>query len=139
MSTIESRIDRKKYDVRIRFTEYAGHATGLVEEAIKEGTDVVVAVGGDGTVNEVARALVGTDTAFGIVPCGSGNGLARHLHIPMNARKVVEIINAGEVDAIDVMTVNGQYCFCTAGVGYDAKVSADYAKESRRGLFTYAK
>lgn len=139
LSAITDSIDMQKYDVTIRFTNHSGHATTLASEAVAEGYDVVVAVGGDGTVNEVARALVGTDTALGILPCGSGNGLARHLHIPMNARKAVEIINAGEVDAIDVMTVNGQYCFCTAGVGYDAKVSADYAKESRRGLVTYAK
>jgi YegS/Rv2252/BmrU family lipid kinase len=139
LSAITDSIDMQKYDVTIRFTNHSGHATTLASEAVAEGYDVVVAVGGDGTVNEVARALVGTDTALGIVPCGSGNGLARHLHIPMNARKAVEIINAGEVDAIDVMTVNGQYCFCTAGVGYDAKVSADYAKDSRRGLVTYAK
>ena len=139
LSAITDSIDMQKYDVTIRFTNHSGHATTLASEAVAEGYDVVVAVGGDGTVNEVARALVGTDTALGIVPCGSGNGLARHLHIPMNARKAVEIINAGEVDAIDVMTVNGQYCFCTTGVGYDAKVSADYAKESRRGLVTYAK
>ena len=139
LSAISGSIDMQKYDVTIRFTNHPGHATELASEAVAEGYDVVVAVGGDGTVNEVARALVGTDTALGIVPCGSGNGLARHLHIPMNVRKAVEIINAGEVDAIDVMTVNGQYCFCTAGVGYDAKVSADYAKESRRGLVTYAK
>ena len=139
LSAITDSIDMQKYDVTIRFTNHSGHATTLASEAVAEGYDVVVAVGGDGTVNEVARALVGTDTALGIVPCGSGNGLARHLHIPMNARKAVEIINAGEVDAIDVMTVNGQYCFCTAGVGYDAKVSAEYAKEERRGLMTYAK
>jgi YegS/Rv2252/BmrU family lipid kinase len=139
LSAITDSIDMQKYDVTIRFTNHPGHATALASEAVAEGYDVVVAVGGDGTVNEVARALVGTDTALGILPCGSGNGLARHLHIPMNARKAVEIINAGEVDAIDVMTVNGQYCFCTAGVGYDAKVSADYAKDSRRGLVTYAK
>lgn len=139
MSSITDAIDMQKYDVTIRFTNHPGHATELASEAVAEGYDVVVAVGGDGTVNEVARALVGTDAALGIVPCGSGNGLARHLHIPMNARKAVEIINAGKVDAIDVITVNGQYCFCTAGVGYDAKVSAEYAKESRRGLVTYAK
>lgn len=132
-------LDLMKYDVTIRFTDHPGHATSLASEAVSDGFNVVVAVGGDGTVNEVARALVGTDTALGIIPCGSGNGLARHLRIPMKTRKAIEIINTGEVDAIDVMTVNGQYCFCTAGVGYDAKVSAEYAQEARRGLVTYAR
>ena len=139
VSTIVSCLDMQKYEVSIKFTSYPGHATMMATEAAKEGVDIVVAVGGDGTVNEVARALVHTDTALAIIPCGSGNGLARHLHIPMNVRKAVEIINAGVVDTIDSMIVNGRPCFCTAGVGYDAQVSAEYAKESRRGLLTYIK
>lgn len=137
LSAITDSIDMQKYDVTIRFTNHSGHATTLASEAVAEGYDVVVAVGGDGTVNEVARALVHTKTALGIIPCGSGNGLARHLHIPMNVRKAVDIINTGTVETIDTLTVNGRPCFCTAGVGYDAQVSAEYAKEKRRGLITY--
>lgn len=72
VSRISSCIDTAKYDVTIRFTSYAGHATKIAEEAVRDGVDVVVAVGGDGTVNEVARALVRTNTALGIIPCGSG-------------------------------------------------------------------
>ena len=137
VSTIRTYIDKDKYDVTIHYTEYAGHAVVLAEKAVNEGVDVVVAVGGDGTVNEVARVLVNKDTALGIIPCGSGNGLARHLHIPMNVRKAVDIINAGVTDDIDTMRVNGRPCFCTAGVGYDAQVSAEYAKGQSRGLVTY--
>lgn len=139
LSTINSHIDRKKYNVKICFAEYVGHATALAEEAVKGGVEVVVAVGGDGTVNEVARALIHTSTALGIIPCGSGNGLARHLHIPMNIRKAVEIINVGSIETIDTLTVNGRPCFCTAGVGYDAHISAEYAKEQSRGLQTYVR
>ena len=139
MSTIDSHIDRKKYDVTIRFTEYAGHATILADEAVKSGVDVVVAVGGDGTVNEVAKALIHTNTVLGIIPCGSGNGLARHLRIPMNVRKAIKIINTGAIEAIDSLIVNGRPCFCTAGVGYDAHISAEYAKEQSRGLQTYVR
>lgn len=139
ISTIVSHINMSEYDVTIRFTSYSGHATEIAASAVKDGVDVVVAVGGDGTVNEVARALVGTDTALGILPCGSGNGLARHLHIPMNVRKAVEIVNDGNIDEIDSLSVNGIPCFCTAGVGYDAQVSAEYAKDSARGLATYVK
>lgn len=139
VGTIASHINTSKYDVTIRFSSYAGHATEIAEAAVKDGFDVIVAVGGDGTVNEVARALVKTDTALGIIPCGSGNGLARHLHIPMNVRKAVEIINEGTIDTIDSLSVNGMPCFCTAGVGYDAQVSAEYAKETSRGLATYVK
>lgn len=134
-----SHLDMNKYDVTFRFTSHPGHATELAAEAVADGVDIVVAVGGDGTVNEVARALVGTDTALGIIPCGSGNGLARHLHIPMNVRKAVEILNEGHMTLIDSMTVNGIPCFCTAGVGYDAYVSEKYAKEPTRGLSTYVR
>lgn len=139
VNTIVSCLDMQKYEVSIRFTSYPGHATVMAADAVKEGVDIVVAVGGDGTVNEVATSLVYTKTTLGIIPCGSGNGLARHLRIPMNVRKAVEVINAGVVDTIDSMTVNGRYCFCTLGVGYDAQVSAEYAKESKRGLVTYVK
>lgn len=139
VGAIADSLDMKKYDVTIRFTRYPGHATSLASEAVAEGISVVLAVGGDGTVNEVARALVGTDTALGIIPCGSGNGLARHLHIPMNARKAIDVLNDGYSVHIDSMTVNGILCFCTAGVGYDAFVSAEYAKEPTRGLTTYVR
>lgn len=139
VNAITSHIDMKKFDVMMHFTQYPGHATVLAEEAVKDGIDVVVAAGGDGTVNEVAKALVGTSAVLGIIPCGSGNGLARHLHIPMDIRKAVQIINDGEVIAIDSMTVNGIPCFCTMGVGYDAKVCEAYSKESTRGFVTYAR
>ena len=88
-------IDTEKYDISIEITQYPGHATSLASEAVADGINVVVAVGGDGTVNEVARALVGTETVLGIVPCGSGNGLARHLQIPMNTRKAIDVLNKG--------------------------------------------
>lgn len=139
VSTIVSHIDMSKYDVTIRFSSYAGHATEIATTAVQDGIDIVVAVGGDGTVNEVARALIKTDTVLGIIPCGSGNGLARHLHIPMSVRKAVEIINNGTIETIDSLLVNGMPCFCTAGIGYDAQVSAEYAKDSSRGLATYVK
>lgn len=139
LNGIVSNLDIKKYDVTIRFTSYPGHATDIAEEAVKDGADIVVAVGGDGTVNEVASALVATNAALGIIPCGSGNGLARHLGISMNIRKAVDIINKGEIERIDTMLVNGRACFCTAGVGYDAQVSAEYSTARRRGLKTYIK
>ena len=136
---ISSHIDMRKYEVTIRFTSYSGHATELATVAVREGVDVVVAVGGDGTVNEVAKALAGSQAVLGIIPCGSGNGLARHLHIPMNVRKAIDIINSCDVETIDTLTVNGMPCFCTAGVGYDAHVSEEYSKAPGRGLVTYVK
>lgn len=139
VGAIAGSVDMDRYEVTIRFTAAPGHATTLASEAVQSGQQLVVAVGGDGTVNEVARALVGTDAALGIIPCGSGNGLARHLHIPMNPRKAIEILNQGQIRRIDTLTVNGTPCFCTAGVGYDAFVSEEYAKEPTRGLVTYVR
>ena len=120
-------------------TEYPGHARELASTAIKDGFDAVVAVGGDGTVNEVASALVGTDTALGVVPIGSGNGLARHLGIPLQPEKAISAILNPKTVRIDSATINGTPFFCTAGVGFDAQVAADYAKAEGRGLITYAK
>ena len=120
-------------------TEYSGHARSLAAAAIGKGYDIVVAVGGDGTVNEVASALVGSDTALGIVPLGSGNGLARHLGIPSQPRAAVKAVLAGQPIRIDAAAINGRPFFCTAGIGFDAQVATDYANAGTRGLITYAK
>lgn len=93
--------------------------------------------GGDGTINEIARSLVHTDTALGIIPCGSGNGLARHLHIPMEPKKALEVLNEGCLDTIDYGKINGTDFFCTCGVGFDAFVSLKFAHAGKRGLLTY--
>ena len=85
---------------------------------LPEGTYAVVAVGGDGTINEIARSLVHTSTALGIIPCGSGNGLARHLQIPLDPRRAIGILNEGHVETIDYGTLNGTPFFCTCGVGF---------------------
>lgn len=126
-----------RFDLDIRFTEYAGHASVLAQEAVLDEFDTVMAVGGDGTINETARSLVGTPVKFGIVPMGSGNGLARHLQIPLDLQKAVECIREGYSEALDYGTVNGKIFFCTAGVGYDAQVSARFAEMGTRGPLTY--
>jgi len=139
VSAIDKYIDRSTIEYSIEWTQYAGHAKILSGEAASKGFDTVVAVGGDGTVNEVASALVGSGTTFGIIPCGSGNGLARHLKIPMNAAKAVEVINRGRRMCMDTATVNGIPFFCTTGMGYDAQVAAMFAKSGTRGFFSYVK
>jgi len=136
---INANIDKEVYDCTFRYTEYAGHAGVIAAEAAAEGVDVVVAVGGDGTVNEIASSLSGTNTALAIVPRGSGNGLAYHLDLPYNIRKDVAIINRGRSIRIDTATFNGHPFFCTCGVGYDAKVAMDYANAGTRGLVTYVR
>ena len=122
--------------LNVAFTEYAGHAEVLAREAT---ANVVVAVGGDGTVNEVARGLVGTDKALGIIPCGSGDGLARHLGIPHNVDKALAIIEKGNSRLMDAAEVNGRLFFSVCGVGFDAVVSEKFAKCGKRGLSNYVK
>ena len=135
--TIARCIDPDKFDVVVRFTQHASHATLLTEEAIKEGFYGVIAVGGDGTINEVAAALRDSSTALGIIPCGSGNGLARHLGIPMNVEKALEIINLDNIESLDYCTANDRPFFCTCGVGFDAHVSQKFAEARKRGPLSY--
>ncbi len=134
---IERSIDHTLFDVDVRFTQYASHATKLAQEAIDKGYYGVIAIGGDGTINETATALRDTSTALGIVPCGSGNGLARHLNIPMNIEKALSIINLRHIEDLDYCTVNDRPFFCTCGVGFDALVSEKFAQAGRRGPMTY--
>lgn len=126
------------WSVEARYTERAGHATELAAEAAAEGVEAVVAVGGDGTVNETARALVNSSTILGIIPMGSGNGLARHLNVPMNPLRAIDVIAAGRVEECDYCTVNNKPFFCTFGVGYDAAVSERFnSRPGHRGLLNY--
>ena len=134
---IAETLDRNKFDYEIAVTEYAGHATEIASKAKDEGVDIAVAVGGDGTVNEVARGIVHSGTALGIIPCGSGNGLARHLLLPINARKAIEIINACEIRDLDYGVINDYPFFCTCGMGFDAFVSMKFAEAGKRGPITY--
>lgn len=115
-------------------TEYAGHAEKLAREASEQ---VVVAVGGDGTVNEVARGLFGTGKTLGIIPCGSGDGLARHLGISHYFNRALSTILKGKVSHLDAGTINGRMFFSVCGVGFDAVVSERFAKCGHRGLATY--
>ena len=134
---IEQTIDKAKFDYRVQFTEYAGHAAEIARRCVASDVNIVVAVGGDGTVNEVARSLVHTETALGIVPCGSGNGLARHLCIPMDIRKAIAIINRCNIEALDYGVINSLPFFCTCGMGFDAFISLKFAEAGKRGPVTY--
>ena len=134
---IENRLDSQSFDSSIVYTEYAGHATEIARQLAAEHVDIVAAVGGDGTVNEVARALVHTQSALAIVPCGSGNGLARHLCLPMDMKKSIDIINQCCIDAFDYGIINGLPFFCTCGMGFDAFISLKFAEAGKRGPITY--
>ena len=134
---IEQYLDKDVFDARIVCTEYAGHASELAHQFADEGIDIVVAVGGDGTVNEVARSLVHTSTALGIIPCGSGNGLARHLCLPLDMKKAICIINQCKIEAFDYGIINDLPFFCTCGMGFDAFISLKFAEAGKRGPITY--
>ena len=126
-------------DCELIYTEYVGHATEIAQRAVVEGIDKVVAIGGDGTVNEVGKGLIGSDTALGIVPIGSGNGLARHLKIPLKTEKAIQFAVNQPSSKMDICFLNEIPFFCTAGVGFDAEVANEFAKQQSRGLKTYAK
>ena len=134
---IESVLDKELFDYRILYTEYAGHAAEMARQYAAAQTDIVVAVGGDGTVNEVARSLVHTQTALGIIPNGSGNGLARHLCLPMDIGKSIEIINQCCIEQFDYGIINDLPFFCTCGMGFDAFISLKFAEAGKRGPITY--
>lgn len=137
VSHIEKYLDKDKFNFKVKTTEYAGHAAILAKESAELNVDIVVAVGGDGTVNEIARSLVHTKTALGIIPCGSGNGLARHLQIPMEPKKAIIILNQCYIKCVDYGRINNLPFFCTCGVGFDAFVSFKFAEAGKRGLLSY--
>lgn len=134
---IEKYVDKGKFDWSICYTEYAGHAVEIARDAAENGVDVVVAVGGDGTVNEVARGLVQTKTALAIIPCGSGNGLARHLMLPLDVKQAIRVINELEIHCLDYGVIDDHPFLCTCGVGFDAFIAERFASAGKRGMMTY--
>lgn len=137
LNLLKEKMDKDRYVWEVMYTERAGHAVELAANSAQSGADIVVAIGGDGTINEVGRSLIHTNTALGIIPCGSGNGLARHLHISLDPKKAIEILNEGHIDTIDYGKINNKEFFCTCGVGFDAFVSLKFAHAGKRGLLTY--
>jgi YegS/Rv2252/BmrU family lipid kinase len=129
--------DKEKISWEAIKTKRAGDAVHIASQAVQEGVNTVVAVGGDGTVNEVARSLIHTSTALGIIPYGSGNGLARHLQIPLEPQRAIEVLNEEIIDTIDYGKINGIPFFCTCGLGFDAFVSLKFSHAGKRGMLTY--
>ncbi len=133
---IRRMMDTSKWAIDIEYTTERGHATDLSQRAA--GTyEMVVAVGGDGTVNEVGCGLLHSKTALGIVPTGSGNGLARFLQIPFKINKSLEVINHGLQKPMDVIRLNEYYSLNVAGIGFDAYISHLFAKKKKRGPLAY--
>ncbi len=140
-TAIRGFIATRAIDAEFAVTDGPGHATELARSAAASGVAVVVAVGGDGTMNEVAQGLIGTPTALALVPCGSGNGLALHLGIPRSpfAALTLAVAPGGRVAAIDSGEVNGRPFFNAMGLGLDAEVSRRFNRLTRRGLPAYVR
>lgn len=136
---VVNRLSPLGYDIDVRYTTCRGDATRLAREAVAGQYVGVLAAGGDGTINETARALCGTDVALGIIPAGSGNGLARHIGIPIDPELSLDVIEQQHIEAVDYGTVNGSEFFCTMGIGFDAAVSHRFASKHRRGKLMYVK
>ena len=135
---LASSVIGRAMDFDVVETSGPGHAEALARQAVADGCDLVVAVGGEGTVNEVGRGLLGQQaSALGIVPCGSGNGLARHLGLPLRPTRALHALLGAQIRSIDVGHINDRPFFCTSGLGFDAQVSREFARARRRGLRTY--
>ncbi|MDB5018162.1 MAG: diacylglycerol kinase [Mucilaginibacter sp.] len=135
---IDKHLDADAFTAVIVFSDGVAHASQIAKEALNK-FDLIVAVGGDGTVNEVASAIVGTDTPLGIIPFGSGNGLSRFLGIPMNAEQAIKTLSTGHIELIDSAKMNGKPFFNMAGMGFDAHISEVFSHTRKRGFFTYLK
>ncbi|MEX2043999.1 MAG: diacylglycerol kinase family protein [Opitutus sp.] len=121
----------------IVLTERPGHASGLARQALADGCNLVVAVGGDGTMNEVATALIDTPATLGLIPCGSGDGLGRQLRIHGSITRALHLLHQGRPRQIDTATANGRPYFTTAGVGFEAEISQRFNRLERRGFASY--
>src|SRR5574344_2657177 len=117
---IEKTLDTSRYDCKIVYTEYAHHSTAISLRAAIDGYDIVVAVGGDGSINDCVRGLIDTKVTLGIIPCGSGNGLARNLKIPLEVTKAIQVINKKKVEKIDTVTVNDKVYAFIASIGCES-------------------
>jgi diacylglycerol kinase (ATP) len=136
-SAVDKYLNHKRFEYGIWLTEHPGHGYELAQQRIAEGYDIIVVVGGDGSVNEIAPALVGTSVALGIVPAGSGNGLAMHLGYGRAIAQAVKKLNHADVKRMDVGHLNGRPFFNVAGIGFDGLVSNLMKASNWRGFVPY--
>jgi len=136
---IRQHLPAPEFSVSITHLAYLGHGTHLAQEAVQQGVDTVVAVGGDGSINEIAQGLIGSQTALAVIPLGSGNGLARALKIPLNVHKALQVIVQNKRGPIDAGYANEHLFLSNAGVGFDAVVADKFRHTKKRGLQGYAR
>lgn len=135
---IEKHLDKNLFDFSILYTQHRKHGHEIASSE-KNNFDVIVAVGGDGSVNEIGSAIVGSECALAIIPCGSGNGLARHAHIPMNHAEALKRINNFQLQKIDTGKVNGFHFLGTCGFGFDGHVAKKFDEYHKRGFLSYVR
>jgi len=139
VKAIRRNLDLSLFEYNISYTKYPHHAIEIAKEAVSNGFHIVVAVGGDGSANEVAQGIIKSNTVMGIIPVGSGNGLARHLKIPFNIAKAIDVINKLKTEKIDTARINGKLFISIAGIGFDALIAEKFALGKRRGFWSYFK
>jgi len=135
---IDNRLDTDQYSYEIAYTQYAKHGTLLARESAEKGAYAVVVVGGDGSVNDVIIGLLHTSTALAIIPKGSGNGVARTFHIPLNELQAIEIINRGNISQVDIAYANDTPFISNAGTAFDVLIADKFAHSKRRGFAAYS-
>ena len=136
---IEKYITKYLKDFEIIHTKKTGDATRISKKAVNENIDAVIAVGGDGTVNECLKGLVNTNTALGVIPCGSGNGFAYHIGMDHNIEKAIKQLNNSRTETIDSCTANGIPFVNVSGIGFDSHIANLFLNLKKRGFFSYAK
>jgi diacylglycerol kinase (ATP) len=139
LNVVEKKTAQHHIPFEILHTNPGGDYIYLKEKIIAEKITDVVICGGDGTVNQVAKALLGIHVSIGIIPLGSGNGLAFTVKIPVNINKALDIIFSGKASSIDAFLINGSFSCLLSGLGFDALVAHDFATNHKRGLATYVK
>jgi len=146
---IDRFLDMEQFEYDVFFTQESGHASEICLDAVEKGYDIIIAVGGDGTVNEVGSILIGTNIIMGIIPAGSGNGFSRHLKIPMHLKRALKVINEGNTIRVDTGMIrplpaisdgnNWVHFICTAGIAFDAHMAEKFATMKKRGFWEYIK
>ena len=136
---IDEFIDKDQFEYSFCFTKNKNEGTRLSSKALQEKTDIIIAVGGDGSINDIARSIVNTEISLGIIPAGSGNGLANHLKIPLKIQGAINVINRNKTIKIDTATINNQLFISIAGLGFDGLISKEYSKVTNRGFWPYFK
>ncbi len=137
---IQKYLDHSKFQYEIFYTEYRGHAFDISVDIVElKSFHIIAIVGGDGSINEVGRAIVNTDVAMAIIPTGSGNGFARHFDIPCDVIRSIQFLNQAEKIAVDTGKINEHHFFATCGLGFDARVTHKFDEIEKRGFFGYVK